>query len=359
MKPISTQPEQLSKLLDELENKLNEIEGKNLPDSKTVKKQEKNQKATSGSSGSASAATIPRLSSGTKSNEKGAVTFDKSEVHRDPHTPPTKKRQLQRKIEISEEVIHRPKKISDDEKSSSSTTPRSVRFTTSDATTPVSNRSSVPTPTSTPMSTPAATPRTQQVTKDDSSSDSSDRIKPRSPRTKELRKKISKGFSKAAINKGKIGEKISTSISTSALQSPKTPKSPGRNSPKHGSPQKEDVLSFLTIKEKNDIAVAMNKFEAGLDADLSPARKKMLLHAKLMDLLPDPSKLPNFSALDVLMADVKKRYSVALVDKEIDLADSQYLDWVKGATDGAFIKTWEKESVAVDDFSLKKYLEFV
>jgi hypothetical protein len=119
------------------------------------------------------------------------------------------------------------------------------------------------------------------------------------------------------------------------------------------------VLSFLTIKEKNDIAIAMNKFEAGIDAALSPARKKMLLHAKLMELLPDRSKLKELSVLDVLMADVEKRYSVAFINKEIDLGDPQYLDLVNRVVDGAFIKTWDRDNATFDDSELKKYLQFV
>ncbi|CAM8666728.1 hypothetical protein MCEMSE6_00474 [Oxalobacteraceae bacterium] len=359
MKPTSNQPMQLTKLLDELEDKLSKIEGKNSSDSRTEKTQEKNQKAASGSSSSVSVPITPRLASGTKSAEKAALTFDGSKVNGDPHTTPIKRAKPVRQINIKTEVIRRSKKSSDEEKSSSSTTPRSVRFTTSDTNTPVSHRSVAPTPTSTPMPTPAATPRTAVVANDDSSSGSSGRGRPVSPRAKELRKKISKGFSKAAINIGKFGEKLASQVSSISTSTLATPKSSGRSSPKNSSPQKEDVLSFLTIKEKNDIAIAINKFEAELDDDLSTARKKMLRHAKLMELVPDRTKLTNLSVLDVLMADVKKRYSVAFIDKEIDLGDPQYLDWVNGAADGAFIKTWDKDNATVDNSELKKYLEFV
>ena len=305
MKPTSNQPMQLTKLLDELEDKLSKIEGKNSSDSRTEKTQEKNQKAASGSSSSVSVPTTPRLASGTKSLEKDALAFDGSAINGDPHTTPTKRRQLLRKIEINQEVIQRPKKSSDGEGSSSSTTPRAVRFATSDTTTPVSNRSAAPTPTSTPMPTPAATPRTQRVVKDDSSSDSTERSKPKSPRTKELRKKISKGVSKAALNLGTFRGKLASQVSSISTSTLATPQSSARNSPKNSSPQKEDVLSFLTIKEKNNIAIVMNQFETGLDASISPVRKKMLLHAKLMELVPDRTKLTNLSVLDALLDDAK------------------------------------------------------
>jgi hypothetical protein len=356
-------PSNRNQVNKEIDATILKIEGKNSSNSRTEKNQgKKNQTSASANSGSVSAPTTPRLVSGTKSKEKAALAFDGTAVDGKPHTTPTRRPKLVRQIEINkqnEAVIKRQKTLSDDEKSSASTTPRSVRFSASSDATPVSNRSAAPTPTSTPMPTPATTPRTAVVAKDDSSSGNSGDNKARSPRSKELTKRISKGFSKAALNIGKFGEKLSSQIASISTSTLPTPKSSGRSSPKHGSPQNEDVLSFLTIKEKNDIAIAMNKFEAGLDADLSFARKKMLRHAKLMELLPDRSKLKELSVLDVLLVDVKKRYSVALIDKEIDLGDPQYLDWVNGAADGAFIKTWDKDNATVDNFELKKHLEFV
>jgi hypothetical protein len=347
-------PEELDLALNAF---LLKIEGENSSDSRTEKTQEKNRQAKSGSSGSVSTPATPRLTSGTKSPEKAALAFDGSKVNGDPHTPPIKRAKLERKNAIKEKVIQRQIKSSDGEGSSSSTTPRSVRFTTSDATTPVSKRSAAHT--QTPMPTPVATPRTAGVAKDDSSSGSSGRGGPSSPRPKELVKKISKGVSKAALTISKLKEKISNQVASLSTSTLATPKSSGRNSPKNSSPQKEDVLSFLTIKEKNDIVIAMNKFEAGIDAALSPARKKMLLHAKLMELLPDRSKLKELSVLDVLMADVEKRYSVAFINKEIDLGDPQYLDLVNRVVDGAFIKTWDRDNATFDDSELKKYLQFV
>ena len=344
MNPTSKKPMTSAELYEAVNAKLLKIEGKNQSDSSTEKTQEKKQKTTTKSSHSESAPTTPRLKSGTKSTEKDEVAFDGSKVSGDPNTPPIKRAKLVRQIPIKEAVIQRSKKSSDNENSSSSTTPRSVRFATSDYTTPVSHRSVAPTPTSTPMPTPAATPRTEGVAKDDSSSESSGNVKSRSPRAKELRKKISKGVSKAALNLGKLGEKLASQVSSISTSTLATPKSSGRSSSKDSSPQKEDVLSFLTIKEKNDIAIKTNKFEAELDAALSPARKKMLLHAKLMELVPDRTKLTNLSVLDVLMADVKKRYSVAFIGKEIDLGDPQFLDFVNAAADAAFIKTWNKDS---------------
>jgi len=231
MNPTSKQPENLSKLLDQLEDKLSKIEGNNSSDFRTEKTQEKNQQAASGSSSSVSAPTTPRLGSGPKSAEKDALAFDGSKVSGDPHTPPTKRTKLVRQINIKKEVMRSSKKSIDDENSNSSTTPRSVRFATPDTITPVSNRSAAPTPASTPMPTPAATPRTAVVANDDSSSDSSGRSRPVSPRAKQLRKKISKGFSRAALNISKFGEKLSSQVASISTSNLPTPKSSGRNSP--------------------------------------------------------------------------------------------------------------------------------
>jgi hypothetical protein len=43
-----------------------------------------------------------------------------------------------------------------------------------------------------------------------------------------------------------------------------------------------------------------------------------------MELLPDRSKLKQLSVLDALLVEVEKRYSVAFIDKEIDLADERW-----------------------------------
>ena len=349
MKPTSNQPMQLTKLLDELEDKLSKIEGKNSSDSRTEKTQEKNQKAASGSSSSVSVPTTPRLASGTKSLEKDALAFDGSAINGDPHTTPTKRRQLLRKIEINQEVIQRPKKSSDGEGSSSSTTPRAVRFATSDTTTPVSNRSAALTPTSTPMPTPAATPRTQRVVKDDSSSDSTERSKPKSPRTKELRKKISKGFSKAAINIGKFGEKLSSQVSSISTSTLPTPKSSGRNSPEvHSSSriaEKNTPYPEITPSIKNQAARALVKLESNPDYKNSgDTRKKFMLNSELIKVLSDNNIEINAPRLKFLQKEAVERSTYAVVDKTIDLGDVQFLDFVKAAADAAFIKPWNNDS---------------
>ena len=359
MKPTSKKtmsPEELDLALNAL---VLQIEGKKSSDSRTEKTQEKNQQATSGSSSSVSAPTTPRLTSGKKSTEKTELTFDGSKVNGNPHTTPITRAKLERKNAIKEKVIQRQIKSSDGEGSSSSTTPRSVNFTDSNTPPPLSHRSAAPTPTSTPMPTPAATPRKEVVAKDVSSSDSSGSVNPTSPRTTKFRKTISKGVSKAALNLGKFRGKLASQVSSISTSTLATPQSSARNSPKNISPQKEDVLSFLTIKEKNNIAIVMNQFETGLDASISPVRKKMLLHAKLMELVPDRTKLTNLSVLDALLDDAKKRYSVAFIDQEIDLADPQFVDFVRAGINDAFIKPWVKELATADDAEVKKYLGLV
>jgi hypothetical protein len=329
MKPTSKQPEQLSKLLDQLEDKLSKIEGKNSSHSRTGKTQEKNQQATSGSSNSGSAPTTPRLASGTKSAEKATLAFDGSKVNGDPHTTPIKRAKLVRQIPIKTEVKQRPKKSSDDEKSNSSTTPRSVRFATSDATTPVSHRSVAPTPTSTPMPTPAATPRTVGLAKDDSSSDSSGNVKPRSPRAKELRKKISKGFSKAAINIGKFGEKVASQVSSISTSTLATPQSSGRNSPElHSSSriaEKNNPFPEITPLVKNQAARALVKLESNPDYKNSgDTRKKFMLNSELINILSNNKIEINSPRLKFLQKEAMERSKNYEINAEIDIQAEPY-----------------------------------
>ena len=329
MKPTSKQPEQLSKLLDQLEHKLSKIEGKKSSNSLTEKTQEKNQQATSGSSNSGSAPTTPRLASGTKSAEKAALTFDGSKVNGDPHTTPIKRAKLVRQIPLKAEVIQRPIKSSDGEGSSSSHTPRAVRFATLDAATPVSHRSAAPTPASTPMPTPAATPRTVGLAKDDSSSDSSGNVKPRSPRAKELRKKISKGFSKAAINIGKLGEKLASQVSSISTSTLPTPKSSGRNSPEvHSSSriaEKSNPYPEITPSVKNQAARALAKLESNSDYKNSgDARKNLKLNSELINVLSNNTIEINAPRLKFLQKEAMERSKNYEINTEIDIQTEPY-----------------------------------
>ena len=329
MNPTSKQPENLSKLLDQLEDKLSKIEGNNSSDFRTEKTQEKNQQAASGSSSSVSAPTTPRLASGPKSAEKDALAFDGSKVNGDPHTPPIKRAKLTRQVQIKTEVMSSSKKSIDDENSNSSTTPRSVRFATPDTTTPVSNRSAAPTPASTPMPTPVATPRTAVVANDDSSSDNSGRSRPVSPRAKQLRKKISKGLSKAALTLGKLGEKISDQVASISTSNLPTPKSSGRNSPEiHSSTrssEKSNSFPEITPSIKNQAARALVKLESNSDyTNTGETRKKFMLNSELINVLSNNTIEINTPRLKFLQKEALERSAHAVVDAEIDIQTEPY-----------------------------------
>jgi hypothetical protein len=353
-------PEELDLALNAL---LLKIEGKNSSDSRTEKIQEKNQQAASGSSGSVSAPTTPRLASGTKTTEKDALAFDGSKVNGDPHTTPIKRAKPVRQINIKTEVMRRPKKSSDEEQSSSSTTPRSVRFATSDSTTSVSNRSAAPTPTSTPMPTPAATPRTAAVRKEDSSSDSSSHSKTKSPRTTQFRKTVSKGFSRAALNISKFGEKLSSQVASISTSTLATPKSSGRNSPEvHSSSriaEKSNPYPEITPSIKNQAARALVKLESNSDYKNSGVtRKEFMRNSELINVLSNNDIEINAPRLKFLQIEALERSAYAVIDKTIDLGDAPFLDFVNAAAEGAFIKTWDKDSSDAG-LELKKYCTVV
>ena len=345
MKPTSKQPEQLSKLLDQLEEKLSKIEGKNSSNSRTEKTQEKNQQAVSGSSSSGSTPATPRLASGTKSTEKAALAFDGSKVNGDPHTTPIKRAKPIRQINIKTEVIRRSKKSSDDEKSNSSTTPRLVRFTTSDTNTPVSHRSAAPTPASTPMLTPAATPRKAEVAKDYSSSDSSERSNTKSPRTTKFRKTISKGVSKAAINIGKFGERLVSQVSSISTSTLATPQSSGRNSPElHSSSRssgKSNPYPEITPSVKNQAARALAKLESNSDYKNSgDTRKKFMLNSELINVLSNNTIEINAPRLKFLKEEALERSKNYEINTEIDIQTEPYASVIMERLNSIKNKHW-------------------
>ena len=323
MKPISNQSENLTNLLAELEDKIKQAQGENSTNSSRVKRHSaQSMKHRREDSNSGSGSTTPRLVQSSKKKEDTKPTSDGSVINGDPHTPPVRKRQFERTSRIKEEQIQRVKKENTEENSSASTTPRSVRFATSDTpdSTPVSNRSAA--------TTPRATPR---ATKDDSSEDSSGSSKPKTPRTKELRKRISKGFSKAGLNIGKLGEKISSAVRASVVQSPK---SSGRNSPEvqpsTRSSEKSNPFPEITPSIKNQAARALLKFESdeGYKNSTVPQRRITLLGALVQimnknDIEIEPRKIK------MLEEEALERSKFSVVDAEIDIQTEPYLASVK------------------------------
>jgi hypothetical protein len=233
-----------------------------------------------------------------------------------------------------------------------------VRFATSDAITPVSNRSAAPTPTSTPM----PTPRTADA-KDESSGDSSSHSKINSPRTTKLRKTISKGVSKAVLTVGKLGREISSQIASISTSNLPTPKSSGRNSPEfHSSTrtsEKSNPFPEITPSIKNQAARALVKLESNPDyTNAGETRKKFMLNSELINVLSNNTIEINAPRLKFLQKEVVERSAYAVIDKTIDLGDAQFSDFVKAAAEGAFIKTWDKDSSDAG-LELKKYCTVV
>jgi hypothetical protein len=314
MKPTSNNPPALAKLLTELEAKLIKIEGQSSHNST-----DENTQASSENTSDS-----PRLVQAQKSTLNKPVAVDVSAVPIDTHTPPLTRRVLAKSPRIQEKQVRRSKKSTDEDKSSSSTTPRSVRFETPGATTPVSIRSAAPTPTSTPMPTPR-----NAGAKDDSSSDSSGRGRPVSPRAKELRKKISKGFSKAAINLGKFGEKLSSQVASISTSTLATPKSSGRNSPEvHSSSriaEKSNPYPEITPSVKNQAARALVKLESNSDYKNSgDTRKKFMLNSELIKVLSDNNIEINAPRLKFLQKEALERSKNYEINTEIDIQTEPY-----------------------------------
>ncbi len=308
MKPTSKNTPTLEQVLAELEGKLKEIEGQD--SNKSDNSTEQNSPQT------------PRLKQISKSKTTAPIFSESPAKYIEgTHTSPLSKRSLEKKIPLKDEKIQREKKSSSEEKSSSSTTPQSIRLSVPGIPTPLSSRSSVPSPTTTPLSTPTATPRDANA---NFSGDSSDSAQPRSPRTKELRKKISKSFSRAALNISKLGDKLSSSISTTTLPSPKSPKSSGRNSPQaHSSTrssEKSTPFPEITTTIKNQAARALSVLESTIEFKNANATKKaLILNAKLIEILTNNKINIDVPILKFLQAEAIERSHFSVIDTIIDI----------------------------------------
>ena len=124
---------------------------------------------------------------------------------------------------------------------------------------------------------------------------------------------------------------------------------------------KDYLLSKLTNEDLKDLAKKIillknshqfNKF--------SPSNQHILIQAECIKYLPSDSDFLDVDKLDILISGLQPylAFEESRIDKEIDLADAQFLDFVHSAAEAAFIKTWHKDSSDVD-FELKKYLPAV
>jgi hypothetical protein len=131
-----------------------------------------------------------------------------------------------------------------------------------------------------------------------------------------------------------------------------------------GTPR-ENVKDYLLSKHSNEelknLAKRINFLKNSHQFNnFSTTNQDILIQAECMKYLPPESEFQDVKKIDILINGLQPylAFEESLVDKIIDLADPQFLNFINSAAEAAFIKTWDKDSSDVD-FDLKKYLTAV
>lgn len=191
--------------------------------------------------------------------------------------------------------------------------------------------------TTTPSSSPAVTPRE----KDQFES-------PRGVKADQFRKRISKQFSKVALDLSKINEKLSPGRNSP----PSSPGSAGRVSPSKTTPRKKEstFIKSLPYEVRNSAAKCFIKLQK--EGNFHPpfsGRDRLVLNAGMIGVLSDHGIKYDLKNLEALAIDAENRSKNMVIDMEVDLSDPAYTSFYASAVDGAFLKTWIKDSSDVVD----------
>lgn len=191
--------------------------------------------------------------------------------------------------------------------------------------------------TTTPSSSPAVTPRE----KDQFES-------PRGLKANQFRKRISTKFSNVALDLSKINEKLSPRRNSP----PPSPGSAGRVSPSKITPRKKEsaFIKSLSYEVRNSAAKCFIKLqkEGNFQHPFS-ARERLVLNAGMIGVLSDYGIKYDLKNLEALAIDAENRSKNMVIDMEVDLSDPAYTSFNASAVDGAFLKTWIKDSSDVVD----------
>lgn len=190
-------------------------------------------------------------------------------------------------------------------------------------------------------SSTATTPR-----KGESSGANTPPFSPPGKRLSNLRKQISENFSKVDFSK------IPTSIKAAL-----SPNASPRKSPREK--QKGDPLVSVSFDERNKNAKKILSMQMTEEFQRQTLLQQISqMHAAVSENLPKDSPLANIEGIKLLIDDAKLRCNNSRVDAIVDWIDPEFIKFVEGAADGAFIKPWNHDSSDVDD-KLKGYLESV
>ena len=191
--------------------------------------------------------------------------------------------------------------------------------------------------TTTPSSSPAVTPR-----------DKDQFESPRSAKAHQLRKKISTTFSKVALDLSKLNDRLVSGRNSQ----PSSPSSAGRVSPTKTTPRKKEsaFIKSLSYEVRNSAAKCFIKLqkEGNFQHPFSP-RERLVINAGMIGVLSGCGIKYDLKNLEALAIDAENRSKNMVIDIEVDLSDPAYNSFIANAVDGAFLKTWVKDSSDVID----------
>ena len=125
--------------------------------------------------------------------------------------------------------------------------------------------------------------------------------------------------------------------------------------------QNESLLNKITDAELKGLAKKITHLKnSDHFKNLPSANQRILIQAQCYKYLNPTSFFQDPNKIDILIHGLQPylAFEESRIDKEIDLADPQFLDFINSAAEAAFIKTWDKDSSDVD-FDLKKYMHAV
>ncbi len=158
----------------------------------------------------------------------------------------------------------------------------------------------------------------------------------------------------------KIGREISNTLESISPRLKSTFSSARLGS---SSPDKVIANSLLNLSDEllDILEQKVRDIKNSRDFQLNSAHQKnIILRKEILQNLPADSEFQDKAKLKLLVNEINERIANADhgIDREIDLTDPDFFDFINRAADAAFIKPWQTDRTDVQD-SLKHYLNDV
>jgi hypothetical protein len=168
---------------------------------------------------------------------------------------------------------------------------------------------------------------------------------------RELRKIVSRKFSEIDLSGITSSVKEAASSMKEALSPTGTPR---KHSPLAKS--KDELLALISIADRNQMAMKILKLKESQDFNKAPAAvQAMLMHATLLEELPEDSPLRTIEGIRTLLDDVELRNENYRIDTVVDLSDPKFINHINSKAKERFVDKWMNDNSTMDE-DLKKHL---